>query len=293
MTAGDAVRILVHRFTEAGIDDPRLDARLLVAHVLGVRSQDILLHPETRLDGGQAQAVERLAQRRAAREPVSRILGRRGFWTFDLAVTPETLDPRPDTETVVEAVLEALPDRAASLRILDLGTGSGCILLALLSEYGNATGVGVDVAPGALRTAAENAARLGLADRAAFRRGDWTDPGAWAGSGQTTEAAGLDGLFDVVVSNPPYIPNVEIASLAPEVRVYDPYQALAGGEDGLEAYRAIAPLAARLLVPEGIVAVEVGAGQASAVAAILSAAGFSRTWNRDDLAGVDRCVCAQ
>lgn len=283
-TAGQAVEALARRFSAAGIDSSRLDARLLVAHILGIRPQDILLRSDTALTAGQAEALEHLARRREAREPVSRILGRRGFWSLDLAVGPDTLDPRPDTETVVEAVLEAMPERDAPLRILDLGTGTGCILLALLAEYPQATGVGLDIAPGAVATATANAAAAGLGDRARFVLGDWNDG---------LDACGLDGLFDVVVSNPPYIPDGDIAGLEPEVRQHDPWRALAGGADGLEAYRRLAPLVASRVSPGGTVAFEVGIGQAAEVSASLERAGFASVWNRADLGGVERCVCAR
>lgn len=287
VTAGEAVEDLACRFAAAGIDSPRLDARLLVAHILGIRPQDILLRSGIALTAEQAAALEALARRREAREPVSRILGRRGFWTLDLAVGPDTLDPRPDTETVVEAVLEAMPDRGAPLRILDLGTGTGCILLALLAEYPRASGVGVDIAAGAVTTAAANAAAAGLANRAGFVVGDWEESSAGR------DVCGLDGLFDVVVSNPPYIPDGDIAGLEPEVRRHDPWRALAGGADGLEAYRRLAPLAASRVSPGGMVAFEVGIGQAAEVAALLSEAGFAMVWNRADLGGVERCVYAR
>lgn len=284
LTAGQAAEALTRRFAAAGIDSPRLDARLLVAHILGIRPQDILLRAETALTVGQTQALEALAHRREAREPVSRILGHRGFWSLDLSVGPDTLDPRPDTETVIEAVLEAMPDRAAPLRILDLGTGTGCILLALLEEYPQASGVGLDIAAGAVEIATANAAAAGLANRAAFVVGDWTTG---------LDACGLDGVFDVVVSNPPYIPDGDIAGLEPEVRQHDPWRALAGGTDGLDAYRLLAPLAATRVSPSGMVAFEVGIGQAAAVSALLTTAGFAAVWNRADLGDVERCVCAR
>ncbi|MGC2855351.1 peptide chain release factor N(5)-glutamine methyltransferase [Novispirillum sp. DQ9] len=288
ITAGAAAEALARRFAAAGIDTSRLDARMLVAHVLDIRPQDILLRSDTALTADQAEALELLARRREAREPVSRILGRRGFWSFDLSVGPDTLDPRPDTESVVEAVLAGMPDRAAPLRILDLGTGTGCILLALLAEYPRATGIGLDIAPGAVATATSNAAALGLADRARFVVGDWADD--W---GDGLEASGLDGLFDVVVSNPPYIPDGDIAGLEPEVREHDPWRALAGGDDGLTAYRLLAPLVAPRVSPGGMVAFEVGIGQAADVSALLAAAGFDMVWNQGDLGGVERCICAR
>lgn len=278
-TAGAAVRRLTGRFTDAGIDTPGLDARLLVAHVLGIRPQDILMNPDAPLTAAQDGTLETLAARREAREPIGRILGRRGFWSLDLRLGPDTLEPRPDTETVVEAVLDAVPDLAAPLRILDLGTGTGCILLALLAEYPTARGLGIDIAPGAVDIATANAADAGMDGRATFRLGNWGE--------------GLDGTFDVIVSNPPYIPAAEIAALDPEVRSHDPVRALDGGTDGLDAYRLLAPLVARHLAPGGVAVFEVGAGQAPAVAAMLSDSGLDAVWNRTDLGGVERCVCAR
>lgn len=279
-TLGEVAQGAARRLAEAGVEDPRTDARLLVTAALGLRPQDVLLYPERVLAAEEAARVEALVARRAAREPVSRILGRRGFWTLDLAVGPDTLDPRPDTETVVETVLEALPDRAAPLRIIDFGTGTGCILLALLSEYPNASGLGVDISPGAVAVAEDNARANGLAGRAAFRVGDW---------GNGVE----DGFWDVAVSNPPYITVAEMATLEPEVLDHDPHRALVAGDDGLTAYRRLAPDLHRVLRPGGLAALEVGRGQAGRVGALLREAGFETPWNRRDLGGVERCVAAR
>lgn len=267
------------RLSAAGVEDPRTDARLLLAAALGLRSQDLMLYPERPVAAGEVARAEALIARRAGREPVSRILGRRGFWTLDLALGPDTLDPRPDTETVVEAVLAQRPDRRAPLRIVDFGTGTGCLLLALLSEYPQARGLGIDVSPGAVAVAEANARTNGLADRAAFRVGDW---------GNGVE----DDFYDVAVSNPPYITEAEMAALDPEVLEYDPRRALVAGPDGLEAYRRLIPDLWRVLRPGGLAALEVGKGQAERVASLLRDAGFARPWNRSDLAGVERCVGA-
>ena len=275
---GHLLRALAGRFAAAGIDSARLDARLLVAEALGVAPGWLLTHGELEPTAAQRATIERMAARREEREPVSRILGRRGFWTLDLRVTADTLDPRPDTETLVRGVLERLPDRLAPLRLLDLGTGSGCILLALLSELPNARGLGLDASAAALEVAADNAARTGLAGRAMFRLGDWGE--------------GVAGPFDVVVSNPPYIPDGEIDALAPEVARHEPRSALAGGADGLDCYRVLAPQVARLLGAGGLAGFEVGAGQAEAVAALLAAAGLRDPRVVADLAGIGRCVFA-
>ncbi|MDQ2105024.1 peptide chain release factor N(5)-glutamine methyltransferase [Azospirillum isscasi] len=264
------------RLREAGVDTPDLDARLLVEHALGLTRPDLFTRAGDPIPAPDAARLLALVERRAAREPVGRILGHREFWTIDLALNPDTLEPRPDTETLVEAVLTSLPDRAAPLRLLDLGTGTGCILLALLAELPAATGTGVDLSPGAVAAATENAARNGLAGRARFRTGNW--------------GAGLDERFDVVVSNPPYIPSADIAALDPEVREHDPLRALDGGADGLDAYRIIAGQLPDLLQPGGLAGLEVGQGQAADVAGLLAAAGLAPGGVFRDLGGVERCV---
>lgn len=280
VTLGEAARHLEARFRDAGIDSWRADARLLAAHAAGVEPQVVVFRPEHPLSLAEVALVEGYATRRLAHEPVSRIFGQRGFWTLDLVVTPDTLDPRPDTETLVELVLAAEPDRAKALRIVDLGTGTGCILLALLSEYAAATGVGIDASAGAVDVATLNASRTGLTARADIRRGDWA-----------TDLP--DQSADVVVSNPPYITEQEMADLAPDVRNYDPETALVAGVDGLDAYRALIPQARRILVPGGLLALEVGRGQAVTVGKMLSESGFEPVFTRADLAGVDRCVAGR
>ncbi|GAA4249636.1 peptide chain release factor N(5)-glutamine methyltransferase [Azospirillum formosense] len=264
------------RLREAGIDTPDLDARLLVEHALGLTRHDLFTRASDPVPEPDAARLLALVERRAGREPVGRILGHREFWTIDLALNPDTLEPRPDTETLVEAVLKALPDRNAPLRLLDLGTGTGCILLALLAELPNATGLGVDLSPGAVAAATANAARNGLAERARFQTGNW--------------GAGLGERFAVVVSNPPYIPSADIAALDPEVREHDPLRALDGGADGLDAYRIIAAQLPDLLPPGGLAGLEVGQGQAADVTGLLAAAGLEPAGVFRDLGGVERCV---
>lgn len=278
MNATDAIRAAALRLEAAGVADPRLDARLLAAAALGVDARALFGRPQMPLSDAAAARLDDFVRRRAAREPVSRILGRRGFWTLDLALGPDTLDPRPDSETVVDAVLAEIGDRAAPLRILDFGTGSGCLLLALLSELPAATGLGIDASPGALAVAEANARECGLAARARFALGDW--------------GRGLTGCHDAIVANPPYIPDADIAGLAPEVAQWDPRAALAGGRDGLDCYRALAPDIARLLAAGGVAAIEIGQGQGRAVAELLEAAGLSVNAVRRDLAGIERCVVA-
>lgn len=252
------------------------DARLLLAAALAAPRLALALAPERPLCAAEAARFEAFLARRAAGEPVSRILGRREFWSLEFEVDSSVLDPRPDTETVVEAALAATANRAAPLEILDLGCGSGCILLALLSELPNAFGLGLDRSPAALATARRNARRLGFAARCRFLAADWAAP--------------LAGAFDLAVSNPPYVPSGEIEGLAPEVSRHDPRAALDGGADGLDAYRALAAALPRLLRSGGLAVLEIGATQASAAADLLTAAGLRVVETRRDLAGRDRCL---
>lgn len=281
-TAGQAINDAAGKLAAVGVETAHFDARLMVAEVLGVEMRRLPASHHAELDSEEAGRLSAMLARRLAREPMSHILGRRGFWTMEFKVTADTLDPRPDTETLIEAVLAALEDRGRPRRLLDLGTGTGCILLALLSELGHATGLGVDASAAALAVASENAAALGLDGRAEFRLGNW--------------AEGLTGPFHIIVSNPPYIPDSEIDTLEPEVARYEPRSALAGGPDGLDCYRVLAPQIARLLAPGGVAALEVGAGQAEDVAALLAAAGLPGAGRIRDLGGVERCVivrCSQ
>jgi release factor glutamine methyltransferase len=264
------------RLEAAGIEAPAREARLLLGHASGLSTGRIVAYPERSIEPAAVAAFERLIERRAAREPVSRILGTREFWSLPFIVTPATLDPRPDSETIVEAALDRISDRKARLTVIDFGTGTGCLLLALLSELPQGTGIGVDRSEAAARVARRNAEALALADRARFLVGDW--------------AEALAGPVDLIVANPPYIPAGEIAGLEPEVRAHDPLTALAGGEDGLDPYRVLAPAAARLLRPGGHVVFEVGQGQADAVAELATASGLVLCERRADLGGIARAV---
>lgn len=276
-TAAEALARAIPVLAAAGVEEPRRDARLLLAHAADVAPHDVMTRPERVLAPAEAAAFAAAIGRRAAREPVSRIVGRRGFWTFELALGPEVLDPRPDSETLVEAVLEALARRRGEpLSLLDLGTGSGCLLLALLAELPAAQGVGVDRAAGAVAVARDNAVAAGLAGRASFQVGNWDD--------------GMDNRFDVVLSNPPYIPDGDIDALAPEVRLHDPRAALAGGPDGLSAYRELAPRLVRRLNSDGLAAIEVGHGQAGSARRIMEHVGLVMAGVRTDLSGVERCL---
>jgi release factor glutamine methyltransferase len=275
-TVAQARRALTERLRAAGIESPELDARILIGHALRLDHAGLAAAEKQEVSDPAALQVEALAKRRLAHEPVARILGEKEFWGLSFIVTPAVLVPRPETETVVEAAL-SLVDRAAPLRIVDLGTGSGAILLALLSELPRARGVGIDIAADALDVAQRNALRLGLAERGEFIACDF---------------AATNGTFDLVVSNPPYIASADIAALAPDVSEHDPHRALDGGADGLAAYRTIAAIAPRLLVPAGHLVVEVGAEQESAVSELFAQGGLAIAAVRHDLAGIPRALCA-
>ncbi len=260
----------------AAIEAPRMEARLLLGHVLECRAEDLLRDPRAAVAPERARGFAALVQRRVAHEPMAFLLGWQEFWSLRFAVSPATLIPRADSETLVEAVLEALPDQGAPLRVLDLGTGTGCLLLAVLSEYPNATGMGLDLNPAAAGLAAGNARALGLAGRAAFLAADWSAP--------------LAGRFDLVLSNPPYIEAAAIPGLMPEVAGHEPATALDGGPDGLVAYRAITADLPRLLRPGGVAVLELGQGQGPAVAALARQAGLVTLGARPDLGGVERAL---
>ncbi len=279
-TLCDALAEAARRLGAAGVESPRRDARLLLAEALrtgsGAPPPDPRLDPERSLTGPTARRFAALVERRRGREPVSRILGRREFWSLELAVTPETLDPRPDSETLVGAALARIADRDRPRRVLDLGTGAGGLLLALLSELPGAWGLGVDRAPGALEAARRNAETHGLGGRARFLAGDW--------------GSALTAGWDVILCNPPYVRSGEIAGLAPEVARFEPPAALDGGPDGLGAYRRVLPEIARLLAPGGLAAVELGLGQAEWVAGLARDSGLGDGAQVPDLAGVARCL---
>jgi release factor glutamine methyltransferase len=273
---GALLRDAAAKLAAAGVDTPQQDAGVLIGHALGRDRGWVLTHPEHAADGAVARGIDALVDRRAAREPVSRILGHREFWSLDFALGPDTLDPRPDSETLVEVALDHLGARDRAWRILDLGTGTGCLLLALLSERPHATGIGIDRSAAAARTAQANARRLGLGGRARFLVGDW--------------AQALDARFDLVICNPPYIRAGELQSLAPEVISWDPRQALCGGADGLDCYRAILPALARLVAPGGVAVFEIGCDQAAAVTTLAMLTGLKKPRISADLAGRPRCA---
>jgi release factor glutamine methyltransferase len=274
----EAQRQLAQVFDAAGVDTAALDARLVLCTALGIDHAALIRDAHLPI-GATAERIAALARRRSSREPMSRILGQREFWGLDFAIGPAVLDPRPETEVVVETVVSALAARRAEpLRILDLGIGSGAILGALLMQLPKAFGVGVDLSEAACRIAKRNLKTLGLAPRASVLCSDWTKP--------------LSGAFDAIVSNPPYVARVDLATLAPEVRDHDPRPALDGGRDGLAAHRAIVPSLAALLAPSAIVALELGAGQARDVAQMLARAGFAVIGTHRDLSGHERVITA-
>jgi release factor glutamine methyltransferase len=267
ITAAEAVA----RLRAAGVEDAEREVRLLLAYALG-RAGDTLAGVPAVMPPGFAALVAR----RVRREPLAFIVGRREFWSLPFAVSPATLIPRPESETLIEAALAAFPDRDKVRRALDLGTGTGCLVLALLTEFPTAFGIGVDRVAEAAALARGNAVRLGLDGRALFVVGDWTDA--------------VEGRFDLVVANPPYIERAALPGLMPEVALFEPASALDGGADGLEAYRRILPDLPRLLGPGGRAILEVGAGTAEGVARLARAAGLTVIEVRQDLAGIPRAL---
>lgn len=262
----------------ASIENPETDIRLLVQHALQISHAKFVSSLNRVLTDAEVKTLDGMIARRAQREPVSRIIGTRGFWKSEFKLSRQTLDPRPDSETLIEAALKYSDVPPAT--ILDLGTGTGCLLLSLLQEYPKASGLGIDISEEAAATARENAAALNLADRASFLAIDWND---WQASAP----------FDLVISNPPYIAPDEMAGLEPEVTKYDPVTALVGGDDGLECYRSIAALLPRALKRGGLVVLEIGHMQAEAVKSILALSDIAVIQTLTDLGGSDRAVVAR
>ena len=272
VTVAQALRAAAVRLTEAGVPDAARDARLLMAEALRVSPDRLTPMASDILPGEAGDRLEPMIASRAGRHPVSHILGRRAFWGRDFTVTPDVLDPRPETEILIERALAG----PARRRLLDLGTGSGAILVTLLAEWPEARGIGTDMSDAALTVAAGNARRHGVEGRADFRRADWFD--------------GIDGQFDLIVSNPPYIPQADLGGLAPEVRLHEPAMALSPGPEGLEACRRIADGLARALAPSGRALIEIGAGQGEAARAVFASAGIGPVVLHPDFDGRDRVV---
>jgi len=273
-TIGAYVSRAADRLSAAKIESPRREARLLLAYATGKTVEWIVAHNDEKTE--ELPKFENALGRREAREPLSHILGEREFWSLPFQVNASVLDPRPDSEIIVSSVLAYYLETDRPLKIADLGTGTGCLLLSILHERPTAEGIGVDISESALSTARGNASILGLSARATFVQSDWDSE--------------LDGTFDVVLSNPPYIPTAEIGSLAPEIARYEPRCAIDGGADGLVAYRRIADALPQLLEPNGLVALEIGQGQDSSVLKILRDSGIQIVSLEKDLAGIPRCV---
>lgn len=276
LTIGHAVNALTSQLTQAGFDTPRLDARILVGHVAKLAPSLLFARATETLTAAQAAEIETLGRRRLAHEPVSRILGRREFWGLDFELNEATLDPRPDTETVVSAALALKDALPAAPQVLDLGTGTGCILIAILSELPDARGVGIDRDARAVAAARANADRLGVGARATFRQGDW--------------CAGLSETFDLIVSNPPYIGERERADLDAEVARFDPPGALFAGMEGLDAYAALIPGARERLAAQGRLILEIGVTQAEPVESLLRRSGMTVESAVPDLSGRIRAL---
>ena len=279
MLIDEAARLL----QAAGIETPRREAAILLAHGLGLDAASMRLRDRHRIIGaGDRAKFHGLVARRATRAPLAHVTGTQGFWTLDLAVSDATLIPRADSEVLIDSLLALRPDREAALRMLDLGTGTGCLLLAALSEYPQAWGVGVDRSPRACALAAANAQTNGLGGRSTFLCGCWS--AALAPGAQR---------FDLVLSNPPYVRSADIAGLMPEVARYEPALALDGGADGLDAYRTILSDAAGLLADDGLAILEIGAGQLDQVGAIAAESGLVLVSTRVDLGGIPRAIALQ
>ncbi|GBQ68659.1 modification methylase HemK [Ameyamaea chiangmaiensis NBRC 103196] len=276
-TLRETLRDAACQLSAAGIDESVREARLLMSLALETDLGGLLRRaPDEVLTGPEATRFSSVLTRRRAREPLAFIAGEAGFWTLTLSVTPDTLIPRADSETLIEALCDARPGRAAVRSILDLGTGTGCLLLAALHEFPFAQGVGVDLSPGAAALARRNAERNALDGRAVFLAGSWD--------------TALAGRFDVILSNPPYIPHADLRALMPEVVAYEPARALDGGDDGLDAYRALAALLPARLNPGGVAVLEIGIGQDTEVCALATAAGLTVREVRTDLGGIARAV---
>lgn len=276
ITIAEALADAVRQLEEAGVESAHLDARLLLARVLNVGREYLVMHHDTSLSDAELIAFDALVDRRASREPMAQILGEREFWSLNFLVTADTLTPRPDSETIIATVLDYVPNPNARMMIADFGTGTGCLLLSLLTEFPNAHGLGVDISPAALAIAGKNAALHGLMDRAHFHHTSWGE--------------NVHGRYDIIVSNPPYIRESDMDELAPEVVEYEPHSALVAGKDGLDAYRALMPHVKRLLAEKGVAALECGMGQSADVAAIAKAYGLRHLETCCDFAGIDRCV---
>lgn len=282
MRVDETLKLWTDRFSQKGIETARLDARLLVSHVTGLTYEEMILVPESEVEEAQARALDAFGRRREEREPIAYILQLKEFWGLTFEVTSDTLIPRPDTEVLMERMLGFADGnglRHEELCCLDFGTGTGCLLLSLLHELQMARGAGVDISIEALNVARRNALNLGIDQRATFLEGNWGD--------------GLEGQFDIIVSNPPYIDTAVVKTLQPDVSWFEPHLALDGGADGLDPLRAIVKDLRRLLAPNGVFGVELGIGQATKAVQICEENGLEVLEIAKDLGNVERCLLAQ
>lgn len=263
----------------AGVESATLDARLLMEHTLQISREELLMCMEKSISPEQEQVFKKLVDERTQRRPIAQIIGKREFWGREFMVSAATLDPRPDSETLIEVVLERIENRNAPLKLLDLGTGTGCLLLSLLAELPQASGVAVDFSDAALVIAAQNSTKLGVADRVTLLKSRWLDK--------------VEGIFDVVISNPPYIKSADIVALAPEVAKFEPHLALDGGEDGLDCYREIINGLPKILAKNGFAALEIGVGQEADIEKIAAENGLNLVASKKDLGGIIRCLILQ
>jgi len=275
-SAAQVLSVGTKQLTDSGVEDARSEACGLLAHVMNLNKAQVFARTDEELDAQVVGAFELDVKERAAGKPFAHITGKREFWSMPLQVSPATLIPRPDTETVLELVTEVFNDREAPRNILDLGTGSGCLLLALLNIFQKANGIGLDISREAISVANRNVDCLGLSDRAQMICGSWHDA--------------IDGQFDLIVSNPPYIPTDDIPSLDRSVRDHEPHLALDGGSKGLDAYHYLIPMSVNLLRSDGILVVEIGIDQANDVAEIAAQSGFAQYRVRRDLSGIERAL---
>lgn len=276
ISAREALRLGILHLQAAEISSAALDARILLEFVLGVSREELLFSLDLPITKAQYAELERLLELRAKHKPIAQIIGKREFWGLNFAVSEATLDPRADSETLIEAVLERVQTKELPLKILDLGTGTGCLLLSLLSELPNASGVGADISRETLAIASLNANNLKLEDKADFVQSNW--------------AENVEGKYDIIISNPPYIPSLEIAKLAPEVAEFEPKLALDGGDDGFDCYRAIMTQLPNMLAENGFVAFEIGMGQEGELDKIAAANGLKMVSEKQDLGGIIRCI---
>jgi release factor glutamine methyltransferase len=277
-TLGSVYRYLIRELSLSKIENPQLEARILLAFASGVKQTRIIGYPEDKLDNSIISNLEKIMARRKTGEPIAYITGVKEFWSLDFNVTKETLIPRPDSETIVQSVLDTITNHMDHISILDLGTGSGCLLLALLSELPKAIGVGIDISSRSCKIAKKNAKELGLNNRAKFYQGNWME--------------GIHDQFDIIVTNPPYVAEPDMEFLDREIRLFEPHLALSGGPDGVAAYRLIAKESITRLKTAGILVVEIGINQAQSIRDIFVQNGLKIIKTQRDFSNIDRCILA-